>query len=73
MEKFTPPKLPAMLDGSVMCVDANAWNALIEYVNEQTQFINSFVDVVNGLSEAESKDSEAIIEIAKDLKEHLEE
>ena len=66
MEKFTPPKLPAMLDGSVMCVDANAWNALIEY-------INGFVDVVNGLSEAECKDSEAIIEIAKDLKEHLEE
>jgi hypothetical protein len=73
METFKPPKLPNMLSGSVMCVDSNAWNSLIEYVNSQTVFINKIVDTLNKLSKAELDDAEAIRLIARDLKEHLEE
>ena len=73
MEKFTPPKLPKMLNGSVMCVDANAWNSLIEYVNSQTIFINNVVETLNKLNEAEIDDAKAIAFISQSLKEHLEE
>lgn len=73
MEKFTPPKLPKMLNGSVMCVDANAWNSLIEYINSQTVFINKVVDTLNKLNEAEIDDANAIAYISKSLREHLEE
>lgn len=73
MEKFVPPKLPKMLNGAVMCVDANAWNSLLDYVNSQTVFINSVTDALNKVNEAELRDAEAIAFISKSLKEHLEE
>lgn len=73
MEKFKAPSLPKMLNGSVMCVDSNAWNLLLEYINAQTKCINETVDTLNKLGKQELDDAEAIRKIAASLKEHLEE
>lgn len=73
MEKFKPPKLPKMLNNSVMCIDASAWNQLIEYVNSQTMFINSLTEIVDKVSIDETSHGEAITKIAEMLKEHLQE
>lgn len=71
MEKFTPPKLPTMLNGHVMLVDAEAWNSLVEYIQSLTEFTNTAVDVLNSVVSNETKDSEAIRKISEILKEHL--
>jgi recombinational DNA repair protein (RecF pathway) len=73
IEKFEAPVLPKMLGGNVMCVDAKAWNSLIDYVTKQTFFINKIVDLLNKVSAKELDDSEAIQHLATILKEHLEE
>ena len=73
LELFKPPVLPKMLDGAVMCVDANAWNSLLAYVNSQTEVINRIIGFVNDLNEHENSDAEFIKNIAKILEEHIEE
>lgn len=72
MEKFKPTKLPSIIDGSVMLIDTESWNNLINYVNSQTIFINNVVDTLNSVIEKETSDSEAIKTLAQLLKEHLE-
>ena len=72
MEKFNSPKLPTMLEGSVMCVDSKAWNTLISYVNSQTDIINSIVERVDRLVESDNLHGDSIQKLAKSLKELLE-
>ena len=71
IEKFKAPVLPKILGGNVMCVDAKAWNSLIDYVTKQTQFMNATIDLLNKVADRELKDSEAITTLAKIVKEHI--
>lgn len=71
MDKFTPPKLPTMLKGHVMLVDAEAWNSLVNYIQSLTDFTNTAVETLNNVANKETKDSEAIKKISEILKEHL--
>ena len=73
IEKFKAPTLPKMLGNNVMCVDAKAWNSLIDYVTKQTKFINDVIELLNNLSDKELNDSKSIQQLAKIVKEHLEE
>lgn len=73
IEKFEAPMLPKMFNNNIMCVDAKAWNSLIDYVTKQTKFLNNVIDLLNSLSTKELNDSEAIKQLAKIVKEHLEE
>lgn len=72
MEHFNPPQLPAMLNGAVMCVDAKAWNQFITYVNKQTEFINTLVDILNGVETKANTNADNIKILATNLKELLE-
>ena len=71
MEKFKAPKLPTMLNGAVMCVNAEAWNSLIAYVQSLTEFTNHAVDILNKVASKELDDSNAIKKLAQILEEHL--
>ena len=72
IEQFKAPVLPKMLGGAVMCVDAKAWNALIDYVTTQTKFINNVIDLLNKVNANELQHAEAITTLANIVKEHLE-
>lgn len=71
MEKFEAPKLPTMLNGAVMCVDAKAWNSLVDYVQHLAEFTNKVVELLNSVSSKEIDDSKAIKRLAEILEEHL--
>ena len=72
LEHFKTPRLPTMLEGSVMCVDSKAWNALVEYVNNQTNTINNLVDFVNALKSTSDAHESSIQFVAETLEEILE-
>ena len=71
MEKFEAPKLPTMFNGAVMCVDAKAWNSLVDYVQHLAEFTNKVVELLNSVSSKEIDDSKAIKRLAEILEEHL--
>lgn len=73
IEKFKAPDLPKMFGNNVMCVDAKAWNSLVDYVIKLSNFVNGAVDLLNQVAAKELNDSEAISKLASIVKEHLEE
>ena len=72
LEPFKTPKLPTMLEGSVMCVDAKTWNQLVNYVNTQSNTINDIIHSVNSLISSDKHQNTEISIIAKALEEFLE-
>jgi hypothetical protein len=73
MELFEKPSLPVMFDGAVMCVDAKAWNTLIDYVNSQTLLIDNLSHALDKVVQQQSLDTTSIKELTRILKEHLQE
>lgn len=71
MEILKRPNLPPMLDGSVMLVDANSWNQILNYIEYQTKTIDVLIEKVDALSKRAHANSESISKISEILKETL--